>query len=144
MFNRMGLVLLFALSGCGMAETSAQVKIKAVLDKQVAAWNRADIPTFVSTYGDDCIFVGKTNQQGRAQVQARYEKQYPTAAAMGQLTFQNLVIHMLDKNVAMLTADWHLDRTPAAGGPVGGYFSLVVQRQRGEWKIALDHTSAVP
>ena len=121
-----------------------QSQIKAVLDTQVAAWNRADIPTFVTTYSDDCIFVGKTITQGRAQVQANYQKRYATPEAMGRLTFSNLAIHMLEKNVATLTADWHLDRTPVAGGPVGGYFSLVLHKQSGTWKIALDHTTALP
>jgi uncharacterized protein (TIGR02246 family) len=119
----------------------AESDIKSVLTTQVNAWNRGDIPTFVTTYSDDCIFVGKPILQGRAQLLARYQKKYPTPDAMGRLTFSNLAVHLVDSEVAMVTADWHLDRKESGGGPVGGYFSLVLHRQKGRWKIALDHTS---
>ena len=121
---------------------NAESDIKAVLNTQVEAWNRGDIPTFVTTYTDDCVFVANPIMQGRAQLQARYQKTYPTPDAMGHLTFSNLVIHMLDREVATVTADWHLERNAAGGGPVGGYFSLVLHKQNGAWKIAMDHTSA--
>ena len=119
----------------------APTQIKAVLSAQVAAWNRRDLPTFVGTYAENCIFVGKQITQGKAQLLTRYQKQYPTADAMGSLTFSDAEVHMLDSTVALVTAKWHLDRSSAGGGPVGGIFSLVFQRKNGIWKIALDHTS---
>ena len=61
--------------------------IRAVLDKQVEDWNRGNIPAFVQTYAESCTFVGKTVVEGRAGVEARYRQNYPTAAAMGHLTF---------------------------------------------------------
>ncbi len=85
--------------------------------------------------------MGKPIMQGRAQVLARYQKKYPTPAAMGHLAFSNMVVHLVDEQVAIVTADWHLERDVAGGGPVGGYFSLVLHKQNGLWKIALDHTS---
>jgi uncharacterized protein (TIGR02246 family) len=119
----------------------AESQIKAVLTTQVESWNRGDIPAFVATYADDCIFVGKKLTQGRAQLLERYRKTYPTPAAMGHLTFTSLAIHLLDADVATVTAEWHLDRSREGGGPVAGIFSLVFHRQNGLWKIALDHTS---
>lgn len=123
---------------------SAETQIKAVLDTQVATWNRGDVAAFVETYTTDCIFAGRPQAQGRAQVLERYKKRYPTSAAMGQLSFSNMAVHVLDKNVATVTADWHLERPATDGGPVGGYFSLVLRRESGVWRIALDHTTLVP
>jgi uncharacterized protein (TIGR02246 family) len=137
----MRLFLLILLLTFPVQASDPQSDIKAVLTTQVDSWNKGDIPTFVTTYTEDCIFVGKPILQGRAQLLARYQKKYPTPDAMGHLTFSNLAVHILDKDVAMVTADWHLDRNAAGGGPVGGYFSLVLHRQNGQWKIALDHTS---
>jgi uncharacterized protein (TIGR02246 family) len=134
----------FLLPVYGSSNSDAESRIKATLNAQVEAWNRGDIPTFVTTYTDDCIFVGKPVLQGRAQLLARYQERYPTPAAMGHLTFSEMAIHLLDKEVAIVTADWHLDRDAAGGGPVGGYFSLVLHRQSGAWKVALDHTSGTP
>jgi uncharacterized protein (TIGR02246 family) len=116
-------------------------QIKAVLNTQVESWNKGDIPTFVTTYADDCIFVGKKLAQGRAQLLDRYQKTYPTRAAMGHLTFSSLAVHLLDQNVAIVTAEWQLERSTEGGGKVGGLFSLVFHKQNGQWKIALDHTS---
>jgi uncharacterized protein (TIGR02246 family) len=136
------LALLFALIlPVGLPAFDAESEIKAVLDTQVESWNRGDIPTFVTTYADNCIFVGKKLSQGRAQLLDRYQKTYPTRAAMGHLTFNSLAIHLLDENVAIVTAEWHLDRSSDGGGPVGGLFSLVFHREKTGWKIALDHTS---
>jgi uncharacterized protein (TIGR02246 family) len=119
----------------------AQSQIKAALNTQVAAWNKGDLQTFVSTYADNCVFVGKQIAQGKTQLLARYQKAYPTPAAMGRLSFTDPTVHMLDSDVAIVTARWHLDRSSAGGGPTGGVFSLVFHREGGAWKIALDHTS---
>ena len=76
---------LFALFSCPHSPSPpmTSVAIRAVLDKQVADWNRGDIPAFVQTYAEQCTFVGKTVVEGRAGVEARYRKAYPNAAAMG-------------------------------------------------------------
>ena len=115
--------------------------IEAVLNAQVDAWNRGDIPAFLDSYAPDCIFVGKQVAQGREQLLARYRKTYPTREAMGHLTFSNLNVHLLEPDVAIVTGAWHLERSSAGGNPVGGLFSLVFQHKGNQWKIALDHTS---
>ncbi len=70
--------------------------IRAVLDKQVEDWNRGDIPAFVQSYAENCTFVGKTVVEGRAGVEERYRRTYPTPAAMGHLTFTDLKIKKID------------------------------------------------
>jgi uncharacterized protein (TIGR02246 family) len=115
--------------------------IRNVLNVQLQAWNRGDLAQFVTTYADDCTFVGKQILHRRASVLARYRKAYPNRDAMGKLSFENLDIHQLDDHFAIVTGDWHLDRAATAGGPVGGVFSLVLQLRAGAWQIVLDHTS---
>lgn len=134
-------LLLALLLPLQLLALNSESQIKAVLDTQVEAWNRGDLPTFVTTYADDCTFVGKKVTEGSAQLLLHYQKAYPTRAAMGHLTFSEMAIHVLNKDVATVTATWHLDRSEAAGGPTGGIFSLVLQRKKGLWKIALDHTA---
>lgn len=115
--------------------------IERVLNAQVDAWNRGDIPTFVDSYAPDCVFVGKQIAQGREQLLARYRNTYPTREAMGHLTFSRLNVHLLTADVAIVTGEWHLERSSAGGNSTGGLFSLVFQRKSNQWKIALDHTS---
>jgi uncharacterized protein (TIGR02246 family) len=119
----------------------AESQIKSVLNIQLDAWNRGDIPTFITTYAPDCIFVGKQVAHGRDQLLARYQRTYPNREAMGHLTFEAVEVHLLSADAAFLTGEWHLARMAAGGNDVGGLFSLVLRRQANEWKIALDHTS---
>ena len=117
------------------------VAIQAVLDKQVADWNRGDIPAFVQTYAEHCTFIGKSVTEGRAGVEERYHRTYPTPATMGHLTFTDLKIKRIDGRVALVTGTYHLQRDSAGGGDASGLFSLVLQRQGRAWRIVLDHTS---
>jgi uncharacterized protein (TIGR02246 family) len=141
---RLGIILAVAASvaACLPAQTSdAKTTIEKVLTAQVQAWNRGDIPKFVTTYAEDCIFVGKQVLQGRSKLLARYQKTYPSPESMGRLTFQNLTVRQLDERVATAIGEWHIDRPAASGGAIGGIFSLVLQLRNGAWQIVLDHTA---
>ncbi len=120
---------------------SAEAAIENVLTSQLQAWNRGDIPKFVTTYAEDCIFVGKQMLQGRSKLLARYQKTYPSPESMGRLAFQHLTVRQLDEHVATAIGEWHIDRPSTFGGPIGGIFSLVLQLHGGNWQIVLDHTS---
>jgi uncharacterized protein (TIGR02246 family) len=140
---RLGIILAVAASVTASlpAQTSdAKQTIEKVLTVQVQAWNRGDIPKFVTTYAEDCIFVGKQVLQGRSKLLARYQKTYPSPESMGRLTFQNLTVRQLDAQIATAIGEWHIDRPAASGGPTGGIFSLVLQLRNGAWQIVLDHT----
>ncbi len=135
-------LFILLLSAVGRLQAvDGEAQIKDVLNVQVEAWNRGDIPTFVTTYAPDCIFVGKEVAHGRAQLLARYQKSYPTREAMGHLSFSALEIHLLTDNVAIVTGEWRVDRSSSSGNRIGGLFSLVFHLETGKWKIALDHTS---
>ena len=121
----------------------AERAIKHVLEDQVAAWNRGDIPVFMQGYKNspDTTFIGKTMRQGWQQVMDRYKTSYSTTAAMGTLEFSDLKIRMLGANYAVATGKYHLTRTAAGGGDASGIFSLVWEKSADGWKIILDHTS---
>jgi len=141
---RLAIILLVIASTASSlaAQTSAvHADIGEVLSTQVEAWNKGDIPKFVTTYAEDCIFIGKQMLQGRSKLLARYQKTYPSPESMGRLTFQHLTVRQLDAQVATAVGEWRIDRPSASGGPVGGMFSLVLQLRDGTWRIVLDHTS---
>jgi uncharacterized protein (TIGR02246 family) len=141
---RLGIILAVAASVAASLPTQtsdAKTTIEKVLTAQVQAWNRGDIPKFVTTYAEDCIFVGKQVLQGRSKLLARYQKTYPSPESMGRLTFQNLTVRQLDERVATAIGEWHIDRPAASGGATGGIFSLVLQLRNGAWQIVLDHTA---
>jgi ketosteroid isomerase-like protein len=144
------LILLFALGVRTGRQTKAaetreadKTAITAVLNAQQAAWNRADVDTFLVGYwrSPELTFSGSSGvSRGWDGVMARYKKSYPDQAAMGHLDFSELEFHFLGPDAALVLGRWHLKREK---GDVGGVFSLVWQRFPDGWKIIHDHTSAV-
>ncbi len=144
------LVLLFALgmrtgrqTNAAEAREADQAAIAAVLNAQQGAWNRGDVDAFLVGYwhSPELTFSGSRGvSRGWDGVMARYKKNYPDRAAMGQLDFSELEYRFLGRDAALVLGHWHLKRDK---GDIGGVFSLVWQRFPEGWKIVHDHTSAV-
>jgi ketosteroid isomerase-like protein len=122
---------------------SPEQQIRKVLDDQVAAWNRGDIPGFMDGYdkSESTTFVSSAITRGHAQVLARYLKRYPTPEKMGTLRFSDLEIHPLGQDYAWVLGRFHLERSKEAGGESAGIFTLLFHRTTHGWKVILDHTS---
>ena len=122
------------------ADTKA---IREVLSAQQSAWNRGDIDAFLVGYwrSPELTFSGSNGvSRGWDGVMARYKKNYPDRAAMGQLDFTGLEFRFLGPDAALVLGQWHLKRE---SGDVGGVFSLVWQKYRDGWRIVHDHTTVV-
>lgn len=130
--------ILFLSFGTGSAASFGSVR--DTIERQVTAWNAGDLKGFVETYAEDAVFVGKPILHGRKALLSRYQSRYPTAAAMGRLSLRIMESNQLDSSVATVIGEWQLTRPLAAGGDVGGIYSLVLQNRNGEWRIVLDHT----
>lgn len=117
--------------------------ITAVLNAQQAAWNRGDVDAFLVGYwhSPELTFSGSRGvSRGWDGVLARYKRNYPDRATMGQLDFSELEFRFLGPDAALVLGHWHLKRDK---GDIGGVFSLVWQRFPEGWKIVHDHTSSV-
>jgi ketosteroid isomerase-like protein len=116
--------------------------IQGVLVAQQEAWNRGDVDAFLVGYwhSPELTFSGSSGiSRGWNEVLARYQKNYPDRAAMGQLDFSDLEFRLLGADHALVLGRWHLKREK---GEIGGVFSLVWQRFPEGWRIIHDHTSA--
>jgi uncharacterized protein (TIGR02246 family) len=133
-------VLFLLVTALGRAAT-VEDQVRAVLDKQVTAWNKGDTDGFLDGYSSDTIFVGEKMTRGVEDLKKRYQEHYPTKASMGKLTFSDLEIHPMDKDYAYVIGRWHLERDKDGGGNVSGVYSLVFRRTAIGWKIVLDHTN---
>jgi uncharacterized protein (TIGR02246 family) len=117
--------------------------IGAVLRAQQSAWNRGDVDAFLEGYwrSPELTFSGSSGvARGWDAVLARYKKNYPDRAAMGQLNFSDLEFRFLGPDAALVLGKWHLQREK---DELGGVFSLVLQHFTDGWKIIHDHTRAV-
>jgi uncharacterized protein (TIGR02246 family) len=132
------------LPGIPDRERDADTKaIHEVLSRQQAAWNRGDVDAFLIGYwrSPELTFSGGSGvSRGWDGVLARYRKNYPDRATMGEVEFTGLELRFLGPDAALVLGQWHLKRE---SGDVGGVFSLVWQKFPDGWKIIHDHTSIV-
>ena len=114
--------------------------IRAVLDDQVAAWNRGDIDAYMSGYArsDDTMFVGTDVTRGWTKVRDRYKAKYDSRTKMGTLTFSDLALRPLGENDVVVTGAWLLTRDADAPH---GRFTLIFHRRAEGWRIVYDHSS---
>jgi ketosteroid isomerase-like protein len=122
---------------------AGRVEIERVLSDQETAWNRGEVDAFLAGYwhSPKLSFSGNSGvTRGWEGVLARYRKNYPDRAAMGQLNFSDLEFRFLGPDAALVLGKWHLQREK---DELGGVFTLVWQRFPEGWKIIHDHTSTV-
>lgn len=124
--------------------------IRALMEAQVAAWNKGDVTDFMKSYEDspETTFVGAASvNKGFQPILSRYKANYSTREQMGTLTFKDMDIRLLPSSsgaveYAVVTGKFHLERK-ARGAQTkdDGIFSLVWRKGPDGWKIVLDHTA---
>ena len=127
----------------GASPAHDRAAITRILDEQQSAWNRGDVNGFMKGYWNspELTFAGSGGiARGWESVLARYKREYPDQAAMGQVNFSNVEVRFLGPGAALVLGQWHLRRS---SGDIGGVFSLVFQRIPEGWRIVHDHTSLV-
>ncbi len=115
----------------------------AVLQTQVAAWNRGDLAGFCEVYQDDTTFLSPSGiTRGRQAVLDRYRKRYPDKAAMGTLALDPIETRPASSSgsgpvqAVSIAARWTLsypDQPPASGLTL-----LVLHRVGARWQIVQD------
>ena len=129
--------LLFA--GASLAQKK-QAVLK-VLETQRLAWNKGDLEAFMQTYwkSDSLLFVGQNGPKYGWQTTLNdYRKSYPDKAAMGILSFDIKEVRFISLDNAFVLGAWHLQREK---DQPQGFFTLLLKKMGGEWKIIADHTS---
>jgi len=140
------LIVVVILSSTAYSQTP-ETAIKSVMQLQAEAWNKGDVDGFMKHYWNnpELTFVSKNGvSKGWQQVYDNYKRGYPDKEAMGNLTFDNLVIQQLNGKTCMVTGSWFLDYVPSTDTDrqdVGGWFTLVFKKIKKDWVIIYDHTS---
>ncbi|HWG21821.1 MAG TPA: nuclear transport factor 2 family protein [Terracidiphilus sp.] len=141
--------ILAAQAAPASPQVTDESAIRAAIAAQTAAWNSADIPSFMQAYEDSpqTTFIGSTVRKGFQPILQRYKQSYTSAAQMGVLNFSDLEIRLLPSSCgqteyALVTGKFHLQRTAhGEAAKDDGIFSLVWRKGPQGWKIVLDHTS---
>jgi ketosteroid isomerase-like protein len=123
------------------AQQKDEQQIRRLLAQQTNAWNKGDLEAFMIPYwhSDSLLFIGKSGvKYGWAVTLANYKKGYPDTAAMGKLHFDILEMRQLSDKNYFVVGKWHLQRSI---GDVGGHFTLLWRKIKGQWVIVADHSS---
>lgn len=129
----------------GTFEPADRVAIESVLAKQIAAWNRGDLPSFMDGYAriPGLIFTsGGEIRRGWQEALDHYQSRYAIdSKAMGTLKFEIESIDPVGADGAVVLGRWELTGTSHPGR---GVFTLVVERRPEGWRIVHDHSSISP
>lgn len=131
-----------AFSLCAGDGNNPGEAIRKVLDAQVKAWNKGDLPGFMEGYWnspDLSFFSGNNKTSGWQATLERYRQKYQgEKKEMGKLSFTDLSIETLGANHALVKGRFHLkmkNESPT------GLFTLILKRTPAGWRILHDHTS---
>jgi hypothetical protein len=136
-----GIFIIFSISCSPPSPTETENTISELMMQQEVCWSAGDLECFMEPYwrSDSLKFIGsKGLTYGWQQTLDNYKKSYPSAEAMGKLTFTNLYIEQLSKDYVSVIGKWHLERVK---GNLEGHYSLIWKRMGGQWKIISDHSS---
>lgn len=112
-----------------------------LLEKQRTDWNKGDVEAFMQGYekSDSLLFVGKSGPTyGWQKTLDNYKKGYPDKSAMGFLVFGIKKVDFLNPDLAFVLGSWNVKREK---DELKGYFTLLIKKIKGEWKVVADHSS---
>ena len=142
-----GIFLIISAAAIGTSGQSQKAKekiavdIRALMDKQVAAWNAGDIDGFMAGYwrSDKLVFIsGDKLTRGWQSTLDNYKKSYDSRAKMGVLTFSDIEVNVLSNDAAVVLGSWALKREK---DDPHGKFTLTFRKLKEGWRIIMDHTS---
>lgn len=134
------LICILSLNAKAQNAGDRQVILNLV-EKQRTDWNNGDLEAYMQGYwkSDSLLFVGKIGvTYGWQKTLDNYKKGYPDKAAMGFLTFGIKKVDFLTKNQAFVLGSWNIKREK---DELKGYFTLIVKKIDGFWKVVVDHSS---
>jgi ketosteroid isomerase-like protein len=136
------ILLLLSISIAAKAQKPIERQvILNVLAQQRTDWNNGNLEAYMQGYwkSDSLLFVGKSGlTYGWQQTLDNYKKGYPNKAAMGLLTFGIKKVEFLAKDKAFVLGSWNVSREK---DELKGYFTLVLRKIHGIWKVVVDHSS---
>ena len=135
-------ILLFFIGVSLLANAQKEeAQIRNLLAEQTKSWNKGDLEGFMQTYwkSDSLMFIGKNGiKWGWQETLDNYRKGYPDTTAMGQLSFDILVVKKLSPDYFYVVGKWMLHRTI---GDLSGHYNLLLRKIKGRWVIVADHSS---
>ena len=135
------LLILAVATNVNAQKTTDKQAILNLLEQQRGDWNKGDLEAFMHGYwkSDSLLFVGESGPTyGWQKTLDNYKKGYPDKAAMGFLTFGIKKVELITKDRAFVLGSWNVKSDKEE---LKGYFTLLLRKIEGVWKVVVDHSS---
>jgi ketosteroid isomerase-like protein len=136
------ILFFFAIAFNANAQKSSDKQaILKLLEQQRSDWNEGNVEAYMKGYwkSDSLLFVGKSGPTyGWQKTLDNYKKGYPDKAAMGYLTFGIKKVELITKDTAFVLGSWNVKQDK---NELKGYFTLLLRKIEGAWKVVVDHSS---
>ena len=122
-------------------EADAAKEITSLLKAQDEAWNRGDLDRFLEPYDDTgkLVFLSTALIRSPKDLKQKYEKRYGDGGSdFGKLSFSELQVEELSPGLARAWGKWTVQ---GKDNTSNGWFTLILQKQNGQWRIIHDHSS---
>lgn len=116
--------------------------IDALIKRQVEAWNHGDLDGYLDAALENEAFrfyAGKEVIQGKSAALAWFRERFPSRPDKGELTLSESSIELLGLESACVAGVWQVTITDKPNR--SGVFTLILKKQRDDWRIAYFHIS---
>ncbi|HVR11262.1 MAG TPA: DUF4440 domain-containing protein [Thermoanaerobaculia bacterium] len=140
----LGPALLPSLAAAQAQDTNERTAIQAVLDAQLAAWNRGDLPGFMAGYWQSSGLVYLRNAEvirGWQPLLDWYRQRFDPSkgTSMGTLELPEEEIVMLGRDAAVVWGKYVVKTKD--GKQRGGLYTLAMRKLPEGWRTVYDRTS---
>jgi uncharacterized protein (TIGR02246 family) len=128
-------------SSVALATSTEDLAVRALPQRIIDGWNRADGHALASVYAEDGILVAGHGvvKHGREQIASYHEELFATSIKGTRLTVEVLTVRFLDPNTAILQTKGGIlwpGETTLAPSNVGIQSFIAVKREAG-WRVVL-------
>ena len=138
-------------SASAAAPPALEAAVRAVEQRQAAAWNAHDAGAYAAlfTADGDVVNVLGWHWRGRGEIAAKLTRAFALVFAKSRMDIGDVTVRAIAPGLAVAHVRWTMSGalvpTGGAPAPTEGIQTQLLQRQGGAWKIAaLQNTNAIP
>jgi len=116
--------------------------VRALVDELAAAWNRGAWRSMAGLFEQDADYVTGAGilLRGRARIERYFSEAAAAAPSPPEpVSIDEVTVRKLAPEAASCLVRWSMERHGRAGR--GGWFTLVLRREAGAWRIATLHNT---
>jgi hypothetical protein len=120
----------------------AIAEVKAALDRQVNAWNAADLENAMKVYWNspEMLWVSRSGiEKGYLPILEGYRKDFQNKTKMGIYTYEPLHIEQISKTSVLYVYRWKIELNGKR--TMGGVSSQIWKKINNIWVITAEHAS---